>query len=534
MKVVGISLLAMIFKIILLVLDVVAFNADEAIVALMARHTLNGEWQTFFYGQAYMGSLDTTLVAAGFYLFGQKVFVIRIVQIIIYGFLILTTAYLGRMIFKSERIGLLAALFLAIPSVNTTLYTTISLGGYGEALLIGNLLMIASLKATPDRSFRWYAIWGLLSGLGFWAFGMTLVFILPTAILLGYKLAQSGGVQSILGAVTGVISIIIGAAPLLIWGFENGFGMMLSEFLGSAISGASDINFFLSIYEHTINLFLFGSTVLFGLRPPWGISWLAVPLIPFALAFWLLVIGITIRSLRVWDGASVGRWLLVGVTLTLMMGFVLTPFGADPSGRYFLPILVPLAIFAGEFVENLIIRGIARVWISLTVSGVLLFNFLGTVQSAARTPPGLTTQFDSVTWLDHSYDEALIEFLERKGEVRGYTNYWVAYPLAFLSEERIIFIPKLPYHQDFRYTNRDNRYHPYDLEVAKSDQVAYITTNHPDLDQRLASIFRDEDISWEEAWIGDYHVFYDLSMKITPEELGIDRWAQENLEPNSQ
>jgi hypothetical protein len=174
------------------------------------------------------------------------------------------------------------------------------------------------------------------------------------------------------------------------------------------------------------------------------------------------------------------------------------------------------------------------VWITLTVFGILLFNFLGTVQSAARTPPGLTTQFDSVTWLDHSYDEALIEFLERKGEVRGYTNYWVAYPLAFLSEERIIFIPKLPYHQDFRYTNRDNRYHPYDLEVAKSDQVAYITTNHPDLDQRLTSIFRDEDISWEEAWIGDYHVFYDLSMKITPEELGIDRWAQENLEPNSQ
>jgi hypothetical protein len=321
---------------------------------------------------------------------------------------------------------------------------------------------------------------------------------------------------------------------MVIWGFENGFGRLLSEFLGSAISGASASNFLLSIYEHMINLFLFGSTVIFGLRPPWGIRWLAVPLIPFALAFWLIVIGLTIRRLRDRDDASVGRWLLVGVALTLMISFVLTPFGADPSGRYFLPMLVPLALFAGEFVERLANRGISQVWITLTVIGVLLFNLLGTVQSAARTPPGLTTQFDSITWFDHSYDTELIQFLEQNGEVRGYTNYWVAYPLAFISEERIIFVPKLPYHEDFRYTDRDNRYHPYDLEVAQTDQVAYITTNHPDLDQRLMSNFESEGIAWEEVWIGDYHVFYNLSIKITPEELGIDGWAQENLDSQSQ
>jgi hypothetical protein len=35
-------------------------------------------------------------------------------------------------------------LLLAIPSVNVILYTTVSLGGYGEALLLGNLILWAT------------------------------------------------------------------------------------------------------------------------------------------------------------------------------------------------------------------------------------------------------------------------------------------------------------------------------------------------------------------------------------------------------
>nr|HMN61443.1 hypothetical protein [Anaerolinea sp.] len=54
------------WKIILLALDVVPLNSDEAIVGLMARHILLGERPIFFYGQSYMGSLDAFLVAAGF------------------------------------------------------------------------------------------------------------------------------------------------------------------------------------------------------------------------------------------------------------------------------------------------------------------------------------------------------------------------------------------------------------------------------------------------------------------------------------
>ena len=144
----GLAVLAIAYKWILLAIEAFPFNADEAIVGLMARHTLLGSWPAFFYGQAYMGSLDASLVALAFAVFGQEIIAIRAVQILLYAGTVLTTIFLARQIFRSNEMAVLAGLLMALPTVNTTLYTTVSLGGYGEAILIGNLLMT---KSTDGR-----------------------------------------------------------------------------------------------------------------------------------------------------------------------------------------------------------------------------------------------------------------------------------------------------------------------------------------------------------------------------------------------
>jgi hypothetical protein len=153
--------------------------------------------------------------------------------------------------------------------------------------------------------------------------------------------------------------------------------------------------------------------------------------------------------------------------------------------------------------------------------GLLGFNLWGTVESALQKPPGITTQFNAITQIDHSQDDALIEFLTSKGETRGYSNYWVSYPLAFLSGEELIFVPHLPYHLDFRYTLRDSRYKPYEAQVALSDQVAYITTHHPELDDYIRSSLGGLKVDWQEAKIGDYQIFYQLSKVVSPTEIGL-------------
>jgi 4-amino-4-deoxy-L-arabinose transferase-like glycosyltransferase len=511
------------------------FNSDEAIVALMARHILIiGERPIFFYGQAYMGSLDAYLVAFGFMILGQKVWVIRLVQSLLYAGTILTTYQLGKLLFHSPRTGLIASVLMAVPAVNVTLYTTVSIGGYGEALLLGNIILLTailcsrfiSLCAVESDRFRkrFFDLlipgsWGFFCGISIWVNGLTLVYIIPSGMFLVFhfwrnrhNLKPSYWLWMLSLIVAGVL---IGSLPWWIYGLQNGIQNLVGELLGGAVAVEQGA-WLAKVFNHTLYFLLFGSTVIFGLRPPWDIRWLGLPLIPLLLLFWGWV-GYAVGK-RLWakEKEKSGYFLLIGVPVMVLLGFLFTPFGVDPSGRYFLPFAAPIALLAADSLVSFTPK------VKCQVPGMLLlvivFNLTGTIQSAWPGSPGLTTQFDQSTIIDHRYDEALIRFLREKGETRGYSNYWVSYPLAFLSGEELVYIPALPYHLDFRYTARDDRYKPYDRLVSMSPKVAYITARHPDLDIRLRDMFRKSNITWEEKEIGDYHVFYNLS-KPTPPDL---------------
>ncbi len=536
---VGGLLVSALLKMALLLADVVPLNSDEAIVALMARHMLQGSFPVFFYGQAYMGSLDAMLVALGFLVFGQHAWVIRHVQVLLYLGTIITTALLGEKIFRRWQVGALAAWLLAIPTVNTTLYTTASLGGYGEALLLGNLLMLAGLgvagqgvgEERPARLAGRFAWMGLLVGVGVWAFGLTLVFSIPVAIMLLFWAARhvraGMPLPHLLGLVAvGLAGLALGAFPWLWFAVNRGLDVLLFEMGGGAIAGVGGLSVFDSVLQHLFSFLVLGTTVILGFRPPWEIRWLALPLIPFVLMFWAAVFwrvlggkkGLPEPALAV--EVNPGQGLLKGVMAALVIGFVFTPFGADPSGRYFLPLAVPMALFAAAFIDSL--KQHYGGWALGLVVMVLVFHLAGNVQSALRYPPGITTQFYPVTWVDHRHIDALQDFLKENGEVHGYTNYWVAYPLAFESAEELVYVPALPYHLDFRYTSRDNRYALYQVEVDSAERAAYITTHHPELNERLRAGFTALGVTWKETRIGDYDVFYALSEKVEPRDLDLN------------
>ncbi len=124
-----------------------------------------------------------------------------------------------------------------------------------------------------------------------------------------------------------------------------------------------------------------------------------------------------------------------------------------------------------------------------------------------------------------------MEFLDENSLTRGYTTYWISYPLAFLSNEEMVFVPKLPYHDDFRYTSRDDRYPSYDEWVSNAEQVAFITANQPWLDNYLRGQFDQQSIQYHEMKIGDFTVFFRLSRTISPEEIGI---ADQNINNNKE
>jgi 4-amino-4-deoxy-L-arabinose transferase-like glycosyltransferase len=510
------------WKAILLALAAFPFNSDEAIVGLMARHILQGERPIFFYGQAYLGSLDAFLVASVMALMGQTISAIRWTQVLVFGGTVMTTALLAGSAFRSRFAGLAAGILMAVPTVNVTLYTTVSIGGYGEALLIGNglLLAIAYVDRHSNAPLWLVLTWGLLAGLGFWAFGLTLVYLLPTSLVLAisfHRSRQGGLIRSVAVA---ALAFIVGASPWFVSALRNGPSALMAELFGSAIAGASSGSLLAALGGHLVNLALFGPTVIMGLRPPWGVELLAAPLAPVPIIFWLAALGFVAWRLRAGISISWLTWALAGVALLDLAGFILTPFGADPSGRYFLPMMVPMAVFGAGLLATVAQSGRRR-FAYAALAAVMVYNAAATVDAAASSPTGLTTQFDPIAQVDQTALPDLIRFLQDQDLTRGYTNYWVAYPLAFRSGEELIFVPALPYHQDFRYTPRDSRYRPYAELVQSSSKVGYITTHHPALNSVIEAGLRRLSVGFRVTEIGPYTVYYGLSRAVRPAELDL-------------
>lgn len=519
--------IALVWKAVWLLLERFPFNSDEAVVGLMARHILLGEKPLFFYGQYYMGSLDAYLIAAGFLLFGAKIWVIRAIQIILYLATILLVTEIAKKIFQNELITLIVGFLLAIPTVNVHLYTTVSLGGYGEALFLGSLIIYLWITIEPltrsnqsqkEKIILGISLIGFLIGLGIWVNALTLVFGIPVIFVFMATVFRNHKWKSIVLSVSFFsIAFLIGMFPFWIAAAKSGLPIFIQEMLGSAIS-VEKANWLGKIAAHFRNFILLGIPVIFGIRPPWTVIWLIWPLIPVVLSIWFSSINKIRWLLSDQKENKPHIWLLIGMVITLFLGFVFTSFGADPSGRYFIPLEIPFAILFSAIivlrVKNLKIR-----WIMISI--LFFYNFLSTIQCGINKNPGFTTQFYEPSVIDHSYDQKLIQFLHDNNATRGYTNYWVSYPLAFESNEQIVFVPSLPYHLDLTYTERDNRYEPYNEIVKKSDSAAYITTRNPELDKKIRQAFQIKEIQWSEAMIGDYHIYYHIDKKVSPIDLGL-------------
>lgn len=530
-----IALMGVGWKCLFLITGAFPFNSDEAITGLMARHILLGERPIFFYGQAYMGSLDAFLSAGLFALLGESILPIRIVQTILYTCTIITTAFIGRKLTDDWKVGLLGSLFVAIPTVNVTLYTTVSLGGYGEALLFANLAFLivfymadcGRLDITKDIVL--FGLLAFVTGVGFWAFGISLSGTLPASIyglILIWRRWRKKRAIFAGFLIAFLVFFIIGSFPWWLAGLNAGIGIQLRELAGSAVSIEKG-NWILRTGSHLFNFIFLGLPAVFGFRPPWEIRWLVLPLLPFVLFGWGLVFWRFPSEFKKANQLYRERWLvLLGSMLLLAAGFLFTSFGLDPSGRYFLPLVVPFSLIAAHIIISAPISSSIR---SIVIILLLSFHGIGTVQAAMKNPPGITTQFDPVSWIDHQYDQELMVFLRENDEGYGYSNYWVAYPLAFQSGEELIFPPRLPYHTDFRYTTRDDRIPAYTLRVENSSKTAYITTFNPDLDTALRSGFERLDVTWQEKVIGDYHIYYDLSRPVHPSELNPELQQQPGI-----
>jgi hypothetical protein len=372
---------------------------------------------------------------------------------------------------------------------------------------LGEELALQSAPALPW--WRWL-LFGLIAGFAFYTFPLVLVYLIPIGLWLLYQLRMAWR-----GYLIALAGFLIGALPWWVTLLQSG-GVLVAETAGAGVAGTIPGSTYLeTLVVRLLNYFVFGLSAWWGLRYPWSAE-LVLPLLgALALAIYA---GACLYAVRR------GPRVLWGMILTLLLTFLITPFGGDPSGRYFVPLFIPLAIFTALLLERM---RQYRKWLATGLLMALVgYNVAGTLLAAAQNPPGITTQFDPITWIDHSRDQELIDFLLAHDETRGYTNYWVQTPIAFLSGERIISAARLPYHLDLSYTPRDDRHPPYLQAARQSPRAFYITVNHPRLDALIRARLTELGVGFSEQDIGNYHIFFGLTRKVEPEEIPIEPLRQ--------
>jgi hypothetical protein len=535
---------ALVLRLIVMASGAVSFHSDEAIVGLMARHINQGlPIPTFFYGQAYMGSLDALLISVSFRLFGESVLSIRWVESALYMLIVLTTVLLAKRVTVSTWAAIAAGLLIAVPPVLMTLYTSMTLGGYNETLLLGNIVLLIGWdlanRETPRTqlalAWRW-ALLGLVGGLGWWTDGLIVVYLLPVALYLTWRLLwpqRLAAIRYVPWIMLAGIMFVIGGLPWWLYNLSHNW-----DALGFLIGGASSGNGLgVSATQRILGLLFLGLPAVLGVRFPWtpdmwagigvGIvltAYIAIIAVAIAQARRPLVLKAGIKTSQISTKPTTTRaarfmLLITGCTALLFVG---SGFGVDATGRYLMPLIPGLAILAALCGDTLSLLGRRRVLGQVLIGGLLIVALIGNVITLTTIPPGLTSQFDPVTDFPNSSDQALIDFLLAHDGSRGFGTYWVTFRIAFASQERVILDAWLPYKSDLRYTLLDRRYMPYTEMIKTAPHWVYVTANTPQLNSIITDKFNQNVITFKQQTIGPYTVYYDLSAKVAPDALGLE------------
>ena len=202
-------------------------NGDLAIVQMMVRDmAAGGPIPAFFYGQAYMGSLEPIANTIFHLLFGRTDFGTELGTAL---FAILAAVAVVRMARRAggEWAAVAALAFLVVGPTPFAHYAVSPRGGYGVLLFttaalldIGTQLIVEERRDGRCRLVL-CIVAGLLAGIGFWC--NQLVFPAAVAVAIGMVLFAPRLLARLRLWLGGVLGFAIGSSPFWAWNARNGW-----------------------------------------------------------------------------------------------------------------------------------------------------------------------------------------------------------------------------------------------------------------------------------------------------------------------
>ena len=210
---------------------------DPTVVALMARHMAAlQDVPVFFYGQAYMGSLEPMASALAVALLGSQGFAVNLGPVV---FAALALVFLWRWARDAAGPwgGLAAVLAGLFGPLSYFQFQYAARGGYMVALFVDALAVFAAarlaarLRAGERIGWgRWFGL-GLLAGVGAWS-NMIVAAALGTAALLLLHGMRGRFWRHVPGIAAGLAGFVLGFAPWLAWNARHGWASLAMSQIG--------------------------------------------------------------------------------------------------------------------------------------------------------------------------------------------------------------------------------------------------------------------------------------------------------------
>ncbi|MGW8645501.1 DUF423 domain-containing protein [Micromonospora chalcea] len=304
------------YRLALLFADVPPTNSDEATMGLAALHIARGDgFPVWFYGQAYMGTLEAYLAAPLIALAGPSVLVLRLPTLALYALFLLLSWRLTRRLGGDRWYALLVVAVLALGADRVVKNQLIAGGGYPELNPAGAalaLLTVGLCVTGPGARLPRWAAWGLIAGVLLWVDPLILPYVLTLgALLVAWRWRELAGRAGVVLAG----ALLLGTAPMLVDSLRHGRNPVAAVLAAGGTGASADWA------DRLYGGLVLGPPLAMGFCSPgrcatWQLWWaLAFPLLLLLAAF---TAWHTLR--RTWGGPRSVERVSAGVRLALLGG----------------------------------------------------------------------------------------------------------------------------------------------------------------------------------------------------------------------
>lgn len=432
LRLAGVLGAALVIRVAMLGSTLSRLDGDEAVTGIMAQRINEGHHFAFFAGQAYQGSGEQYLQALSLRFLPDTPFTLRLPQVALAVLACAGVYLLARRCLRSEGRALLAAALFAVGPFFSVWWSVKSRGAYDSALLfgLGGLLVALWVQSDDRRAVAKLGLFGLLCGLGFWANWQAAYLLLPAALwlvgTLGWRILRAVPVA--------VVGFVIGAAPSL------GHLILTGPLEVAGHHAPSSLQFraklvVTSVIPQFVGVQIGQERVVSWFRPAVATMVIGVAL---AVALWFRRRGfLNLATLRRSRREPIDLLLLCVVLTPLLYAQSAAARNTFPGYMYPLYAVVPVLVAAVPVPAALR----PRRWLAATLAVGLVISVAGLCWLTAREfweRGEYVVPLNTGERIPTDQLPAVVDALVAEGARSVFADYWLANPMQFLAEGRLV------------------------------------------------------------------------------------------------